>query len=83
MGRYYYAYHRRTRFQPELLLPVAIVAILLVAVVGAFVSWMLPDEPSITYSNSGLPMQQTQKPSRFEKFVKGVFRAAKDAAKDE
>jgi hypothetical protein len=54
-----------------------------VAVVGAFVSWMLPDEPSITYSNSGLPMQQTQKPSRFEKFVKGVFRAAKDAAKDE
>ncbi len=82
MGRYYYAYHRRTRFQPELLLPVAIVAILLVAVVGAFVSWMIPDEPSVTYSNSGLPMQ-TQKPSRFEKFVKGMVRAAKDAMRDE
>jgi hypothetical protein len=81
-SRYYYHHHRRTHFRSELFLPVAIVGILLVAIVGAFVSWMIPDEPSVTYSNSGLPMQ-TQKTSRFEKFVKGMARAVKDAVQDD
>jgi hypothetical protein len=81
-SRYYYHHHRRTHFRPELFLPVAIAGILLIAIVGVFVSSIIPDEPSVTYSNTGLPMH-TQKPSKFEKFVKGIVRAAKDAIQDE
>jgi hypothetical protein len=80
MGHYYYHRHRRTHYRPELVFPVAMAAIFLVAVLVAFVSWMIPDDPAVTYSQQGL---RTQKTSRLEKLFDGIVRAVKETVQDD
>ena len=77
----YYHYHRRqAHYRPELVFPVTMVAILLMVLIIACVSWILPDEPLGFVETQE---RQMQKPSRFERFIQGMKRAWKDAAKDE
>lgn len=82
MGRYYYHHpRRRNHLRTELIFPVAIVGILFVCLSVAFISWMVPSEPSVRYVQ-GLPIQ-TEKPSKLGKLVKGIARAVKDAVTDD
>ena len=81
MGRYYHYPRHRHHYRSELLAPVAIAGILFVALSVAFISWLIPDEPSVRHV---LELSiQTEKPSKFGKFVKGIVRAVKDAVEDD
>ena len=81
MGRHYYQYHRRSHYRTEFMLPVAMLAVLLITLLVAGVSYVLPD--NFGEGSAQVASTQPEKPSRVAKFIRGVARAMRDAVQED
>jgi hypothetical protein len=77
----YYHHHRQSHYRTELVFPVAMVAVLLIALLVAGISWVLPD--NFGEASAQEAPAQPEKPSRISKFLHGVVRAAREAVQDD